>query len=215
MDYLEGVRQKFGDFEYPVDCIVHEGNAASWIVTEAEKEPGAIIAMSTHGRSGLSRWLMGSVSDKVLRTTNTPLLLVRCQKDDAPSPELELSSIIVPLDGFPLSEQSLPHVAALAKAAGLKIVLVRAETQDEAECRSYLQEVQQGLQLKGVQSVECRLLHGHATENIVDLAHDSKDSMVAMTTHGRSGISRWMLGSVTGRVVRHSGNPVLVIRSED
>lgn len=215
MDYLHEVKRTLTDLDAEVTCIVHEGHSASWIVTEAEREAGTIIAMSTHGRSGITRWLLGSVTDKVLHTTTTPLLLVRPQDGDGTAPMPELTSVIVPLDGSPLAEQSLPHVAALAKAAGLNVILVRAETHDDATFRSYLHEIQEQLHEQGVHSVEERMLHGHAAENIVDLAHESKNSMVAMTTHGRSGIGRWMMGSVTDRVVRHSGSPVLVIRSEE
>lgn len=63
--------------------------------------------------------------------------------------------------------------------------------------------------------MEKRVLHGHPAVKLVDLARDTSESLIAMTTHGRSGIGRWVLGSVTDRVVRHSGDPVLVIRSSD
>jgi nucleotide-binding universal stress UspA family protein len=61
--------------------------------------------------------------------------------------------------------------------------------------------------------VEQRIIRGPADEVIVDVAPETPDNLVAMTTHGRSGPARWTLGSVTDRVVRHSGDPVLVIKT--
>ena len=77
----------------------------------------------------------------------------------------------------------------------------------------YLRRVKEKLLQEGVPSIEERLLHGQPAGAIVDLAQETQDSLIVMTTHGYSGLERWVLGSVTDRVVRHSGDPVLVIRS--
>ena len=97
----------------------------------------------------------------------------------------------------------------------LKVILVRVESDGEEVSNNYLHAIRDRLSAEGVASVEKRVLHGHPAVTIVDLAHETAKSLVTMTTHSRSGIGRWVLGSVTDRVVRHSGDPVLVIRSSD
>jgi nucleotide-binding universal stress UspA family protein len=119
------------------------------------------------------------------------------------------------LDGSPLAEESLSHVIDLARTMNLKVILVRVESDGEEVSKNYLHSIRDRLSDEGVASVEKRVLHGHPAVNIVDLAHNTAKSLVTMTTHGRSGLGRWVLGSVTDRVVRHSGDPVLVIRSSD
>ncbi len=78
---------------------------------------------------------------------------------------------------------------------------------------NYLEGLADSLRQQGVTKVEQRIIRGPVDEVIVDVALETPDNLVAMTTHGRSGQARWTLGSVTDRVVRHSGDPVLVIRT--
>jgi nucleotide-binding universal stress UspA family protein len=224
---------------------VYEGEPASYVVREAEREQGGLIAMCTHGRSGITRWVMGSVTDKVLHATTNPLLIVRAKPEGSSSTDVKLNTVIVPVDGSSLAEQSLPHVVALAGALHLRVMLVRVtgsaeeyyqysayqragtlpgvdsrarsieELSREADARAmeYLHRVREKLLREGVSSIEERLLHGQPAGAIVDLARETQDSLIVMTTHGYSGLERWVMGSVTDRVVRHSGGPVLVIRS--
>ena len=85
-----------------------------------------LIAMATHGRSGIDRWLLGSVAEKVLRGTTNPLLLVRATEHGKSDGEKTIKRVIVPLDGSPLAEKVLPHVTALAKEMTFETVLLRA-----------------------------------------------------------------------------------------
>ena len=94
------------------------------IVLEAEKDPDALIIMSTHGCSGVGRWVMGSVTDRVLHAVKTPLIIIRTEDNDAVL-DGAMGHIIVPLDGSPLAEKILPHAVALAKATEAKLRLVR------------------------------------------------------------------------------------------
>jgi len=84
----------------------------------------------------------------------------------------------------------------------------------DADATSYLDQVQARLAKDDVTQVETRLMRGSAADAILDLADGTPDSLVALTTHGRSGIGRWVMGSVADRLVRHSGLPVLVIRAQ-
>ena len=81
------------------------------------------------------------------------------------------------------------------------------------EARGYLEEQANILRQEGFRNVKCIVQEGDAGAEIIDVAHKTKENLVAMCSHGRSGIARWVLGGTTDRVVRYSEDPVLVIRS--
>jgi nucleotide-binding universal stress UspA family protein len=83
----------------------------------------------------------------------------------------------------------------------------------ETEARSYLAEKEAALKKKGIEKVTTVVDFGYGAEEIIALGRKTPDNFIAMCTHGRSGLRRWVLGSVTERVVRHSGDPVLIIRA--
>ena len=229
-DYLRKVATSFSDAS-TVDCTVEVGNPAEVIINRAEAHPNTLIAMATHGRSGLGRWLLGSVADKVLHATVDHVLLVRATEQIKTSESAFLKSILVPLDGSELAESVLPWVVELARGMNLQIALLRvfglpigyyAEgywadglvwelVRDEA--KDYLEEKVKQIEKEGLSGVTPILTGGFAAEQIIDLAQKTPQTLVAMCTHGRTGMGRWVLGSVTERVVRHSGDPVLVIRA--
>jgi nucleotide-binding universal stress UspA family protein len=233
--YLAGVARSFAE-SVTIHATVEVGNPPEVIVDRGAVQKGILIAMSTHGRSGFRRWYLGSVTEKVLRASNDPLLIVHGKQSESIH-EASLKAILVPLDGSPLAERVLPHAAAIARDLQLKVVLVRVyslaaltyteNSIDEgspidvagltdtlnSEVQRYLEVKVSQLQDEGVKNITREMFAGDAAEKIVDLTHQVPDSLVAMCTHGRSGIKRWVLGSITDRVVRHSGNPVLVVRS--
>ncbi|HEX9879766.1 MAG TPA: universal stress protein [Candidatus Binatia bacterium] len=215
-----------------VRSSVETGNPPELIVDHAKEHPETLVAMATHGRSGVQRWFMGSVAEKVLHTCSNPLLLVRTA-GKAKSNDAVLKTIIVPLDGSPLAELVLPHAAAMAKAMKLQVVLVRVyfvPTEGYVgegyvpdieplleilrnDAKEYLEDKMRSLKAQGVEKISYELPEGSAAGKIIDLSRETPDNLVAMSTHGRSGIGRWVLGNVTDRVVRHCGDPVLVIRA--
>ena len=238
-DYLAEQSRTLRAEGVEVSTAVHEGSPASAIITEAENLENGLIAMATHGRSGITRWLMGSVANKVLQGTPTPLLLVRSGQQEDVYQRLILKTVIVPLDRSARAEQALPHAVALAKALNLKIALAwvfplieghytdigyggttygvaefgEVSKEVEAEARKYFAGVQEDLQNQGIDDVEVHLLWGHAASSIVDLARDTPNSLVVLTTHGYSGPNRWVMGSVADQIVRQAGEPVLLIRA--
>ncbi len=125
MDYLERIAAPLRREGITVTCSAHEGNPSELIINESSREADTLIAMSTHGRSGVNRWVMGSVTDKVLHGVDAPLLIVRSQEGSPPA-SIEANNIILPLDGSALSEQVLPHAVSLAKALGASVTLLRA-----------------------------------------------------------------------------------------
>ena len=127
--------------------------------------------------------------------------------------EVKLNAMIVPLDGSPHAESILQHVVTLAKGLGSKVILTRvtASSDSSLDQAAYLSRVAEGLRKEGVNSLEEQLLHGEVSDTIVSLSLRVSHNLVAVTTHGHSGVKHW-LGSITKRVVNHAGGPVLVCR---
>ena len=240
-EYLERLAESFHGIA-AVKRTVELGDPASVIVDLAAAQAGTLIAMTTHGYSATRRWFLGSVAEKVLHGSANHLLLVR-PTDGDPGGEAPLKTILVPLDGSALAEKVVPIATELASRLTLEIVLVRVLTRVYfgppdtilplfsqyvpnpkelwAEARSevdeYLASKVEELHALGLPHVSSLLLEssaGGAAAEIIDLAKRTPANLVAMSTHGRSGVGRWFLGSVTERVVRYSNDPVLVLRPQ-
>ena len=224
--YLERVKNTLNDIGTEVSVVGKQGDAASVIIEEAEKGSTTIVMISSHGRSGVTRWAMGSVAEKVLQATNDPLLIIRDGTGEGTlltegdkDPEdwkalLNVSNIIIPLDGSSLSEQVIPHAVAFANSFGVPVTPVRVSNSpnDDADNSEYLKNVAKRIRDEGLQSSDGQVLNGNPATAIIQITETIPNSLVAMTTRGRSGIQRWVMGSVTDRVVRHSNAPALVIR---
>jgi nucleotide-binding universal stress UspA family protein len=218
-DYLKSVATTFRDI--PISCTVEKGAAAAeLIIDKAAAKPGTLIDMATHGYSGIKRWLLGSVSEKVLRGARNHVLLVRATEQAKPEGEAILKTVIVPLDGSALAEKALPTVAELAKRVQLEVILFRAYTlptsalaadpeayylvSDEKliaglhqEATAYLEKKTQAIKEMGVEKVSYIAEYGIAADEIIALGKKTPDNLIAMCTHGQSGVKRWVLGSVT------------------
>lgn len=230
-DYLEKVSTSLKKDGLEVSFDLHEHTVpipADRILNEAEKDSSTLIAMTTHGRSGISRWLLGSVTDKVIQAATNPLLLIRSGEQKEFKADVKVGTIMVPLDGSKLAEQVLPHVVALSRALQSEVALVRITPglsptgevpghypprQPDPQDVEYIREVNAKLLEEGVSSVKEIVSYGSPDELVLDTALEIPNNLVAMTTHGRSGVGRWWLGSVADRVVRYSGGPVLLIRA--
>ena len=231
--YLEEAARKIAKAGVAVQTAVCVGETAPEIVRYAGRERIDLIALATHGRSGMQRWLYGSVADGVLHTTATPLLLLRPTGAGAvPSPEPR--RLVVPLDGSPLSEAVLPVAEELGRACAAPIVLLRvveftglAFAVDPfgspyldyqgaldvlmEDAGRYLTNLASDPRGKGL-TVETRASVGLPVETITAHAREQAGSVIVMSTHGRSGWRGLMLGSVARRVVLLASGPVLVVR---
>jgi nucleotide-binding universal stress UspA family protein len=217
-----------------IKTVVDTGRPEEVIIEKAAAEQNTLITMATHGRSGMNRWLLGSVAEKVLRGATDPVLLIRAREVTRTEDEPTLKSLIVPLDGSDLAERVLPTAIELAKPRDLEIVLIRTYNipttayagvegyalpiddllkgmRDEA-C-AYLENKVADVKKLGVARVSFAAKEGLPADEIISFAKNLPGGLIAMSTHGRSGVRRWVLGSVTETVVRHSENPVLVIRA--
>jgi len=200
-------------------------DAARAIADAAGYNDVDLIAMSTHGRGGLSRLLFGSVAESLVRKAPAPVLLVRGQLTWTPG---EIGRILVPLDGSELSEAVLPVVERLAGPFDFAIDLLRvmeplpsAVTVDlpaparelidlrVVEAERYLAKIAGGLEAKGLR-VRPAVREGPAVEVIQRQALEAGVGMIAMSTHGRTGLGRLLLGSVAERVLRGAEVPVLL-----
>jgi nucleotide-binding universal stress UspA family protein len=232
--YLKEVAEKYFTTPKLVTGRVERGEPAAVIVDCAKNDPDCLIAMATHGVSGVRRWLLGSVAGKVVQTAVNPLLLIRPVEDSAPSTQAGLGSLVVPLDGSSLAEKVLPHVAGLARQLKLRVRLIQVYTLPKSafvvadgmfdqgpavfrdalrkEAETYLAAKVEQLRAEGVEQVTTSAVEGDAASEIIDIARAAPDNLIAMSTHGRSGVTRWVVGSVAERVIQHSGDPVLIIR---
>jgi nucleotide-binding universal stress UspA family protein len=232
--YLDEKAKEIGSKAIRVSSTIVDGAPAEVLSAYGARpaDTGDLIALSTHGRGGLGRFFLGSVTDRILQSAATPLLIVR-PKDDGIVHAAQLASLIVPLDGSALAETILPVVIEVARGLSLRVNLVQIvpvgsvmyggvesmyagnllqEMQDSAE--AYLERIAENLRVEGLLVDKQVMLHHHAGAGVVDLAKDLGGSLIAISTHGRTGFDRWMLGSVTDHVVRTGGSPVLVVRPE-
>ena len=179
--------------------------------------------------------MLGSVTDKVVKHTSTPVLIIRAQREEPPD-DVALSKVVLPLDGSELAERAIPHAVAFANAFGAGITILRsssptaygfgyadyyaAQTYTDissevlSDVRDYVTSAVGRIQGMGVASVEERTPEGNPGAAIIDEVGDDRTKLVVMTTHGRTGVGRWVLGSVTDRVIQHSAGPVMVIASK-
>ena len=224
------------EYFYGSASIVSEvGLPARVIVDQAKTDPACLIAMATHGMSAARRWVLGSVTSKVVQTAANPLLLIRSEDHPDALMRPNIEKVFVPLDGSGLAEKTLPYACALAKRLNLEMHLVRAydlppeayvvadgviaqgpaqySKQLASEAQVYLDGKVAGLEADGFERVFSIVLQGDAASEIIDLTRKTPNSLIAMSTHGRSGVSRWVLGSVAEKVIQHARNPVLLIRS--
>jgi len=210
------------------------GHPAEEILNYAEKNDIDLILMATHGRSGIGRWAMGSVVDKVLRVSKVPVWLVPAgTPGEIVYDERPRRTILVPLDGSELAEEVLPHVETLAKQRAAELVDVvlltvlefqilstshyqkRLQEQEELEYRKraeqYLSGVEMRLMKRGLR-VKSEVLQGKPADEIVDYVNRNHFNLIVMATHGLSGLARWAYGSVADRVLHGVSSPIFLVR---
>ncbi len=194
--------------------------------------PSASCGPNASASSAIERWFLGSVADEVARSAEVPVLLVRPGEAGATVSGAP-TDLIVPLDGSTLAEQALPVVVALAKAFKAPVTLVRTvpagwwsmdggmyvelpEILDsvEAEAREYLEATANSLKAQGLEVATRFSLFASPDREVEEVAVAARRPLIVMTSHGRSGIARVVLGSIADRIARSSSAPVLLVRGE-
>jgi len=203
-------------------CLTGVGPPAELILELAARERADLIAMTTHGRTGLTRLLMGSVTETVLRHSTLPLLVAR-----PGTPSRPWRRIVLALDGSENSERVLPFTLALAHRVGASIDLVMASLPvdahplhpdgfpasyyPEGDPLPYLNAIRERIAVEHVPA-ETHSLTEFPARGIVEHAHSNEAGLICICTHGRGGLNRLLLGSVAEGVLRHTPCPVFVIR---
>lgn len=202
--YLTSVYERLSRESLLVRMELLTGSAPSALLDYELAADIDLLVMCSHGRSGIARFTLGSVAERLLRYGAAPVLLVRSHGDP---PALERA--VVPLDGSARSEAALAVVKSLAGTVLREVTVLRVigEGEDEAEAGAYLaaqQPVQPDLVWRQ------KVVRGDPAEAIIDVA--GEDTLVIMATHGRTGLTRWALGSVADRVARGGVAGVLLAR---
>jgi len=218
-----------------VETKVVSGTPATRLVEEARRYAPDLLVISTHGRSGGSRWRLGSVADKVIRGADCNTLVIGPK-----SSELEtwldagaiapFKSILVPLDGSGLSEKALEVAQSFAQAFDSTLHLVRAVpipvmADGFAGEAAYMPQLMEGMvegareylqgaaqKLNPPVKVIIEVLIGYAAARLEEYAAEHGIDLIVMTSHGRGGLVRTALGSVTDRLLAAGTAPVLVVR---
>jgi nucleotide-binding universal stress UspA family protein len=225
--YLSSVADRVRNKKVKVRIRVGAGRAAETLVAMTDDEAADLVAMTTHGRSGFTRWILGSVADRVLHTSRIPVLLVDAREDKKVTGG-QFKRILVPLDGSDIAESALPFVKRLAADLKASIVLEGvvvptaalyagtllpssppALPEIEAGSREYLRGVAAKIKKEGL-TVATRVDVGYAAETILEAASETGAGLIALCTHGRSGPERWIRGSVADSIIRHADRPCLV-----
>jgi nucleotide-binding universal stress UspA family protein len=182
-----------------VAFVVESEHPSGVILDTAVSHHTDLIIISSHGHSGLTRWVLGSVTERVLRFAPCPVLVVR-----ATTP---MSHILITLDGSPLAEAALGPGMGLAQTLGAKVTLLRlAEGDGDVQgAYVYLAEVARRYEDTAVAGISLEALpaQGHVADLILAVAQDKGCECVVMSTHGRAGLTRWLYGSITEKVIRH------------
>ena len=234
--YVEDIAGQMGSRIKKVSPLVLDGVPAREIIDYAEKNRVALIIMASHGRSGKTPWSAGSVASKVLHTASMPLLLVKANQPlEQAAGKRILKRILLPLDGSETGEAAVPYVAELKSRLESEVILFEVvlpgkhirtvggldyilyPEQDLETIRvgasAYLHKVHQRLK-EGKGRVRVEVKVGHVAQEIIKFAQETEVDLIAISSHGHSGIGRWVFGSIADKVLQAGETPVLVVRAE-
>jgi nucleotide-binding universal stress UspA family protein len=207
---------------------VLSGDPAREILRIAEDKDAGLILLASRGSSAEGPWLLGHIAAKVLRATEKPVMLIREPATQAALEQRKLlRRILVPLDGSKIGEAALCYAVALARKTAAEIALLEvfepvtavgatgiscSAREDESVRKSllsYLDHVAGPIKNDGLK-VSTVVLFGNAANKIMEYAEKNGIDLIAVSTHGRSGLGRWVFGSVTDKIL-HTGNVAVLV----
>lgn len=220
-----------------VDTVVVRGRPAEQIVRYVDSLDDPLLVMSSHGHSGFRRLMIGSDLARVIHGATCPVLVARAgDPEGTVRAPRSIERVLVPLDGSEFAEHALTATAHLTEGTDAELRLIRipemvaytgmaepaggyqaAEMYAEAsrtEAERYLKETADRLESAG-RKVSWEVRDGTTTEAIVEAAEASNADLIAMSTHGRTGFKRFVMGSVAERVLKEANLPVLMVGPED
>jgi nucleotide-binding universal stress UspA family protein len=218
--HLQRIQGSLEEVGIAVGRHIRQGDPASEILDLATKLKPDLIAMSTRGRSGPARWVMGSVAERVMRRAKAPVLLLNpaALERDPESATQPFRKVLVPLDGSERGSRVLAIAGRLARANEASLLLLHVlpialdNPDARGEAAELLEVAKQRVEADGC-TAAVAVVDGEPAECIITNAEDEQADLIAMTTHGHTGLERWMLGSVAEKVLRGSSVPLLVQRS--
>lgn len=234
IDYLEQVAQRERAYGVEVRAAFRVGDPAPQIHELLRASAFDLIVMATHGRSGPARGMFGSVADRIVQSSSVPVVLLHPNHHEL----TQLRTVLVPLDGTPGGAVALGTAVALARAAGARLVLVRASVPlplwiydptlgidtgpfidpmwaEDARraAEAYVVGMASRLEQAGL-SAQGLAISALPAAGIVAAATQVDADLIVMSTHARTGALRSVLGSVADEVVRKSQRPVVVVRRD-
>lgn len=222
--HLQNVQRRLAERGAAVSIALREGDPATELLAAIDDLHPDLVAMSSHGRSGVTRWLRGSVAERVLRSSEAPVLLVTARVEGA-RPEARLRRVLVPLDGSARAALVLPLVEDFAKLHEAEVILARIEWEGLSrpllaaalapdKVVESLRPWRDQLADHGV-DVRSVAAQGDSASQILDLAEREDVDLIAMTSHGKTGLTRLVEGSVSEKVLRHCRRPLLVVPTHE
>jgi nucleotide-binding universal stress UspA family protein len=211
-----------------VETAVLEGEPSEAVLEYAAANGIDLLAMGTHGRTGIDRYIAGSVTERVLRRTTVPVLTVRQSERHVDT----YDELLVPTDASDPAAAAVDHGLAVAERFDARVhALTVIDTgatgvspefvtpgelmeQLQAEGRAATEAVAERARERGLAAVTA-VHEGLAAEQLLAYADEEGIDLVAMGTAGRTGLGRYLLGSTTERVIRHAGMPVLAVNARD
>ncbi len=221
-------------FKVDITVDLHGGPVADVLQGYARRHDVDLIVMSTHGRSGISRLSLGSVTDSLIRHTTIPVLVVKPPTSYL-NPQLgqAFKRIVVPLDGSALAEQILPRVLALGKLEEAEISLLQVlipqsysqkeilDTnlpwwdKDVSLAQAYLFRIASTLRRNGLIVTTDIVIGENVAHAIGDFASRKKADLIAIATHGRGGLARMLRGSVADAIMLSGRMSMLVFKPDN
>jgi nucleotide-binding universal stress UspA family protein len=233
--YIQEMAKTMKEKAIDIKSVIVTGDAAEQITDYADKKNIDLIVMGTRGRSALKRWVLGSVADKVVGATSCPVSLVYSKDTEAGVQGRRiLCKALVILDGTAEGEIVIPYVEELASKLDMEVTLlhlveealIHFESVDDrnyipvskkemnsrrAKARRYLTKLASLLESKGITVRVKVVTKGRPAETIIKVANKIDADLLAMSTRGRSGISRWIFGSVRDDIVNIGNTLVLLV----
>lgn len=218
-EYILGQLERLEKAGVRTKYVVRIGSPVGVVLDVVEEQKATMIAMATHGTTGVSRFLFGSVAEAVMRNSPVPVLLLRpFWSYEVVSPvrpeQSPIRNLLLPVDGSDLSMAALPGVIEFAELFETRVVLLRVleEKEEKAEAEKQLAALAKAIEKTGVETLTL-MEKGDPLEQILKAVRFHGIDLIAMTTHGRTGLSRVVTGSVTEEVLRQATVPLLVTRN--
>jgi nucleotide-binding universal stress UspA family protein len=237
--YMEEIKERFKESNIRVQAVIVEGLVAEGINEYTQNRGIKLIILSSHGRHGLTQWGISSITQKIILSATTSVLIVRAHQQDIPTGELSTTPlyqrILVPLDGSQRAENVLPIITQLAQVHKSKIHLVhvvqnpemarqmpperedidlsnRVVARNQQEAEQYLEQVKSRSSLQGITVQTHLITSDHTTATLYQVVEQENIDMVTLSAHGYSGKHQWPYGSVVNNFILYGKVSLLIVQ---